>query len=217
MKPTTLAIIIAVLLIPIAALAVSSKQDKAKTTTASPSPTATNTPAVNKATDLKDPADAVSAKKVILSTSKGDITINLYPTDAPKTVMNFVTLGKRGYYNDIIFHRVIKAFVIQAGDPTGTGSGGESIYGSTFPDEINSHKIVKGSVAMANRGPNTNSSQFYIVTESAQTSLDGSYTNFGEVADDASMAVVTAIAASPTDQNDRPVDAIKITGFKIVE
>ncbi|MBU6389124.1 peptidylprolyl isomerase [Patescibacteria group bacterium] len=173
----------------------------------SPSPTG--------AAALKDPPDAVSAKVVTLKTDMGDIKINLYPADAPKTVENFVTLGKRGYYNGIIFHRVIKAFVIQAGDPAGTGTGGTSIFGAEFPDEINSHKIVKGTVAMANKGPNTNSSQFFIVTESAQPSLDGHYTVFGQVADNASQAVVEKIAAVPTDSSDKPTQPIKITGFQI--
>jgi len=203
---TPLAIIIAILIIlPLTALGISMNQNSSASATPTPSAFPT------------DPADAVSASKVVLKTDKGDITIDLYPNDAPHTVKNFVTLGSRGYYNNIIFHRVIKDFMIQTGDPEGTGMGGESIYGLTFPDEINSHKIVVGTVAMANRGANTNGSQFFIVTESDQPSLDGSYTVFGQVNDPASMAVVTAIAAVPTDSNDRPTGTPpKITGFQIV-
>ena len=157
-----------------------------------------------------------SAHKVKLSTSKGDIVIKLYPEDAPKTVQNFVTLGKRGYYNNVTFHRVIKDFMIQGGDPTGTGSGGESIFGAKFDDEINSHKIVAGTVAMANSGKNTNGSQFFIVTESAQTHLDGVHTAFGDVDPD-SMSVVRAIAAVQVDSSDKPVEAVTMTGFSVIE
>ena len=205
---TPLAIIIAILIIlPLTALGISMNQN----TSASATPTPSAFPT--------DPADATSASKVILKTDKGNITIDLYPNDAPHTVKNFVTLGTRGYYDNVIFHRIIKDFMIQTGDPEGTGMGGESIYGPTFPDEINSHKIVVGTVAMANRGANTNGSQFFIVTESAQPSLDGSYTVFGQVNDPASMAVVTAISSVPTDtaNGDRPTGTPpKITGFEIV-
>lgn len=213
MRPTLLAIIIAILLIPVVALVYTSSTAKKDTMTADPNPTAT--PAQT-AADLVDPDDAVSAKKIVLETTKGDITITLFPDSAPKTVINFVTLGKRGYYNNVIFHRVIQQFVIQAGDPTGTGRGGESIYGATFPDEINPRKIVKGSLAMANAGPGTNGSQFFIVTEVDQPGLDGKHTNFGQV-DPGSMGVVAAIAAVPVDENDKPTEEIKITGFRILE
>lgn len=176
--------------------------------TATPSPEATASP-----TDQT----IYSAHQVKLSTSKGDILINLFPEDAPKTVQNFVTLGKRGYYNNLTFHRVIKDFMIQGGDPTGTGSGGESIFGAKFEDEINSHKIVAGTLAMANSGKNTNGSQFFIVTESAQTHLDGVHTAFGQVADDASMAVVKAIAAVEVDGSDKPATAVTMTGLTVVQ
>ncbi len=166
---------------------------------------------------VQDPSDVATAQVVRMKTSKGDIVIKLYQQDAPQTVKNFVTLGKRGYYNNVTFHRVIKTFMIQGGDPTGTGAGGQSIYGAKFADEINSHKIVKGSVAMANAGANTNGSQFFIVTEQPQPHLDGKHTNFGEVADEASMNVVHAIAAVPTGAGDRPTEEVKITGFEIVE
>ena len=107
--------------------------------------------------------------------------------------------------------------MIQGGDPGGTGTGGTSIYGGTFADEISSRKIEVGSVAMANAGPNTNGSQFFIVTESAQPSLDGHYSNFGHVSDDASMQVVRAIATVKTDANDKPVDPVTMTGFDILK
>lgn len=217
MRPTTLAAIIAVLLIPVIALMISFK-DKAPN-----APEHSATPDNQEATtaaDLKDPEDVVSAKKVILKTTKGDITINLYPDDAPKTVKNFVTLGKRGYYTNTFFHRIIKDFVIQGGDPTGTGRGGESIFGVKFPDEINNHKIVKGTVAMANAGPATNGSQFFIVTVADQPNLDGKHTVFGQI-DPGSQGVVDALAAIAVKdpEGGQPVntDEVKITGFEIVE
>lgn len=179
---------------------------------------ATATPSSSPSAEASaDNAETFTAHQVKLSTSKGDILINLYPEDAPKTVKNFVTLGKRGYYNGVTFHRVIKDFMIQGGDPTGTGTAGESIYGAKFEDEFNSHKIVAGTVAMANSGKNTNGSQFFIVTESAQTQLDGVHTAFGQVADDASMAVVRAIAAVEVDSSDKPTTAITMTGMEITK
>lgn len=146
--------------------------------------------------------------QALIRTDKGDITIELYPEDAPKTVENFTSLAKRDYYNGIIFHRVMKDFMIQTGDPTGTGTGGESANGSDFADEFNSHKVDTGAVAMANRGPNTNGSQFFIVTESAQPHLDGKHTVFGKVV--VGMDIVRAIASVPVGANDKPVADIKI-------
>jgi cyclophilin family peptidyl-prolyl cis-trans isomerase len=221
MKPQALVALIVILCIPLVGLIVYKGKDTSTSPSSSPTPNATPTmtPASN-STDAfaayPDPADVATAHKVILKTSKGDINLTMYPDDAPHTVKNFVTLGKRGYYNNIIFHRVIKDFVIQAGDPLGTGTGGTSIYGNKFPDEINSHKIVKGTLAMANAGANTNGSQFYIVTATSQPSLDGKYTVFGQ-ADDASMQVVQAIASVPVDAGDKPKEDVKITGFQIVE
>ena len=182
-------------------------------TVTSPSPSVQATKSVPSADQ------AVSASEVILKTDKGDIRLTLFPAEAPKTVKNFVTLGSTGYYNGIVFHRIIKDFMIQGGDPTGTGSGGESIYGAKFEDEFNSHKIIAGTLAMANAGANTNGSQFFIVTESAQPGLDGKHTAFGQVADDASMAVVRAMASVPVagSQNSTPVTPLKITGFEIVK
>lgn len=210
MKNSTLIAIIIILLIPLVTLMVYSGQNKSSDSNVKPTASASATPKVAE----------TSASKVTLKTTAGDINLNLFPTDAPKTVTNFVTLGLRNYYNGIIFHRVIKDFMIQGGDPSGTGSGGESIYGRTFADEINSHKVVKGTLAMANAGPNTNGSQFFIVTTKAQPSLDGGYTVFGEVADDASMAVVTKIASAETiqdgNENSRPKDPTKITGMVVL-
>ena len=218
MKAAPILAIIALLLIPLISFGV-----YRGTTTSSATPTATPISSTNPTTVpsstpfvYNDPANVATAHKVKLSTSMGDIIIDLYPEDAPHTVKNFVTLGSQGYYNNIIFHRVIKDFVIQGGDPTGTGTGGTSIYGAKFPDEINSHKIVVGSLAMANSGPNTNGSQFFIVTASAQPSLDGSYTNFGQV-ESQSMSVVTAIAAVPVNSSDKPLSDVKMTGFQILE
>lgn len=214
MRYSSLIILIVVLALPIVALIATRNSSNTSETMSTLTPSATP---VERAADLTDPADAVTASKVVLVTSKGDITINLYQDAAPKTVQNFVTLGKRGYYNGVIFHRVIESFMIQTGDPTGTGRGGESIYGDRFPDEINDRKIEKGTVAMANTGiKNTNSSQFFIVTKEPQPHLDGLHTAFGQI-DPASQPVVDAIAASPVNEEDRPLEEVKITEFRIVE
>ncbi|OIP99165.1 hypothetical protein AUK40_00825 [Candidatus Wirthbacteria bacterium CG2_30_54_11] len=182
---------------------------------------------------LYNPADYANATAII-ETDKGTITMALYPDSAPKTVENFIRLANLGYYDGLTFHRVIADFMIQTGDPTGTGSGGESIYGTTFEDEINakslgldqilvkdasfltensldqsagltvedfyvsqgysyraditSHKMVPGAVAMANKGPLTNTSQFFIVTSSDQPHLDGKHTVFGQVTEGLDIA-----------------------------
>jgi peptidyl-prolyl cis-trans isomerase B (cyclophilin B) len=136
---------------------------------------------------------------VTLHTNHGDIRVELFDEDAPKTVDNFKKLATDSFYNGVVFHRVIKDFMIQGGDPTGTGRGGP---GYTFEDEINDHKIARGALAMANAGPNTNGSQFFIVTTDAAPWLDGKHTVFGRVVD--GMDVVDKIEASDTDRNDRP-------------
>src|SRR5436190_14001329 len=139
-----------------------------------------------------------------LHTNHGVIAVELFDEDAPKTVDNFLKLARDGFYDGVIFHRVIPDFMIQGGDPTGTGSGGP---GYTFEDEFNDNKVVRGALAMANAGPNTNGSQFFIVTTDAAPWLDGKHTVFGRVAD--GMDVVDKIEASDTDQNDRPAqDAV---------
>src|SRR5204863_5896284 len=137
--------------------------------------------------------------QAVLHTNHGDITVELFDDDAPKTVENFRKLAADNFYEGVIFHRVIKDFMIQGGDPTGTGSGGP---GYNFEDEFNDHKIVRGALAMANAGPNTNGSQFFIVTTEAAPWLDGKHTVFGAVVD--GMDVVEKIEASDTDSGDRP-------------
>jgi peptidyl-prolyl cis-trans isomerase B (cyclophilin B) len=137
--------------------------------------------------------------QAILQTNHGDITVELFDDDAPKTVENFTKLAADKFYDGVIFHRVIKDFMIQGGDPTGTGRGGP---GYTFDDEQNDKKIVRGALAMANAGPNTNGSQFFIVTVDAAPWLDGKHTVFGQVV--VGMDVVDTIEGGETDHNDRP-------------
>jgi peptidyl-prolyl cis-trans isomerase B (cyclophilin B) len=148
--------------------------------------------------------------RAVLHTSMGDIEIKLFKTDAPKTVENFSKLTKDGFYSGLTFHRVIKTFMIQTGDPSGDGTGGP---GYTFADEINSHKIIKGTVAMANSGANTNGSQFFIVTDEPQPHLDGQHTVFGEVV--SGMDVVKAISEVPTDENDVPLNPIYLNSVEL--
>ena len=136
-----------------------------------------------------------------LHTNHGAIGLKLFDEDAPKTVENFRTLAADGFYDGLAFHRVIRDFMIQGGCPQGTGTGGP---GYTFEDEINQHKIVRGALAMANAGPNTNGSQFFIVTTGAAPWLDGKHTVFGQVT--SGMDVVDALEALPTDGRDRPKD-----------
>jgi peptidyl-prolyl cis-trans isomerase B (cyclophilin B) len=134
-----------------------------------------------------------------LHTSKGAIAIELFDDDAPKTVANFKKLAEDGFYDGVIFHRVIPDFMIQGGDPTGTGSGGP---GYTFEDEFNDNKVERGALAMANAGPNTNGSQFFIVTADATPWLDGKHTVFGRVT--GGMDAVDAISAVDRDGRDKP-------------
>jgi cyclophilin family peptidyl-prolyl cis-trans isomerase len=134
-----------------------------------------------------------------MHTSQGDIGLELFDDDAPKTVANFRKLAGDGFYDGIIFHRVIRDFMIQSGCPQGTGTGGP---GYTFEDEINQHKVVRGALAMANAGPNTNGSQFFIVTTDSAPWLDGKHTVFGRVT--AGMDAVDAIESLPTGARDRP-------------
>ena len=145
-----------------------------------------------------------------MSTNHGDITIELFDEDAPKTVENFRKLAADGFYDGLTFHRVIKDFMIQGGCPLGTGTGGP---GYTFEDEINPHKIVRGALAMANAGPNTNGSQFFIVTADAAPWLDGKHTVFGRVTN--GMDVVDAIEQSPTDASDKPREDAVIERAKV--
>jgi len=146
-----------------------------------------------------------------MHTNHGAIAIELYDDDAPKTVENFLKLSRDGFYDGVIFHRVIPDFMIQGGDPTGTGSGGP---GYQFEDEFNDHKVVRGALAMANAGPNTNGSQFFIVTTSAAEWLDGKHTVFGCVTD--GMDVVDAISDVDTDGRDRPHADVVIERIELV-
>jgi peptidyl-prolyl cis-trans isomerase B (cyclophilin B) len=150
--------------------------------------------------------------KAILHTNQGDITIEFFDDDAPKTIENFKKLAGDDFYNGVIFHRVIKDFMIQGGDPTGTGRGGP---GYTFDDEFNDNKIERGALAMANAGPNTNGSQFFIVTVGAAPWLDGKHTVFGKVVD--GMDVVDKIERGETDHNDKPVNEAKIERVSLQE
>jgi cyclophilin family peptidyl-prolyl cis-trans isomerase len=145
-----------------------------------------------------------------LHTNHGDISIELFDDDAPKTVENFLKLARDGFYDGVIFHRVIPDFMVQGGDPTGTGSGGP---GYQFEDEFNDHKVVRGALAMANAGPNTNGSQFFIVTTEAASWLDGKHTVFGTVTD--GMDVVNAISALETDARDRPRSDVTIESIDL--
>ena len=136
-----------------------------------------------------------------LHTNAGPITVEFFDDDAPKTVENFRKLAGDGFYDGLGFHRIIKDFMIQGGCPEGTGGGGP---GYTFEDEFNQHKVIRGALAMANAGPNTNGSQFFIVTTEAAPWLDGKHTVFGRVTD--GMDAVKAIEAAPSGANDRPLE-----------
>jgi peptidyl-prolyl cis-trans isomerase B (cyclophilin B) len=140
-----------------------------------------------------------------MHTNHGAIAIELFSDDAPKTVANFEKLAGDGFYDGVIFHRVIPDFMIQGGDPTGTGSGGP---GYKFEDEFNDQKVVRGALAMANSGPNTNGSQFFIVTADACPWLDGKHTVFGRVTE--GMDVVDTISGLDTDGRDKPRDDVVI-------
>jgi cyclophilin family peptidyl-prolyl cis-trans isomerase len=151
-------------------------------------------------------------RNAVIQTNKGTIRFELLETDAPKTTENFITLAEKGFYDGVIFHRVIKGFMIQGGDPTGTGRGGQSAWGGRFDDEIDPKSPVylrgykKGTVAMANAGPNTNGSQFFIMH--VDYALPPSYTIFGRVTE--GQDVVDAIATTDRDQNDRPRSDVKM-------
>jgi cyclophilin family peptidyl-prolyl cis-trans isomerase len=155
--------------------------------------------------------DIAKAYSAVLHTSEGDISVDLYAADAPQTVNNFVFLAREGFYDDVIFHRVISGFMIQGGDPTGTGRGGP---GYKFRDETHSKTSYdRGVLAMANAGPNTNGSQFFICHDDA--GLPNAYTIFGKVTE--GLDVVDAIAATATGAQDRPHNDITITGIDINE
>jgi cyclophilin family peptidyl-prolyl cis-trans isomerase len=140
-----------------------------------------------------------------LHTNHGAIAIELFDDDAPKTVENFLKLARDGFYDGVVFHRIIPDFMIQGGDPTGTGTGGP---GYTFEDEFNHHKVERGALAMANAGPNTNGSQFFIVTTDAAPWLDGKHTVFGRVTE--GMDAVDSISGTDTDAQDKPREPVVI-------
>lgn len=183
-----------------------------------------------------------NAPTATIKTNMGDITVQLYPEFAPKTVKNFVELAKNGYYDNVIFHRVIPDFMIQGGDPTGTGMGGESIYGDKFEDEFSPELFnIRGALSMANAGPNTNGSQFFIVNnqnvpanminqmeeagypsevvdayrEGGTPWLDFRHTVFGHVI--TGMEIVDKIATVQRGPQDRPMHDVVIEGIEIKE
>ena len=147
-----------------------------------------------------------------LHTNHGPIAVELFDADAPKTVENFTKLAGDGFYDGVIFHRVIPDFMIQGGDPTGTGTGGP---GYTFEDEFNDNKVVRGALAMANAGPNTNGSQFFIVTAEATPWLDGKHTVFGRVTN--GMDVVDTISNVDTDAGDKPRSDVTIERVELAD
>jgi peptidyl-prolyl cis-trans isomerase B (cyclophilin B) len=147
-----------------------------------------------------------------LHTNHGGIELELFPDDAPKTVENFTKLARDGFYDGVIFHRVIPDFMIQGGDPTGTGSGGP---GYSFEDEFNDHKVERGALAMANAGPNTNGSQFFIVTTESAPWLDGKHTVFGRVT--SGMEVADGISEVPRDARDKPREDVVIERIVLLD
>jgi cyclophilin family peptidyl-prolyl cis-trans isomerase len=152
-----------------------------------------------------------------IETSHGTVTVELYPEDAPKTVNNFVSLAQEGFYDDTVFHRIVKGFVVQGGDPTGTGSGGP---GYKFEDERIVKDYAKGTLAMANAGPNTNGSQFFIVLDDLQGRLPKNYTIFGKVTD--GMEVVSTmgevkVTISPSGEPSQPVEQVELKSVKVHE
>ena len=186
--------------------------------------------------------ETVEGPIATIKTNHGDLRIKLFPEHAPKTVANFIALSKDGYYDGVIFHRIIKDFMIQGGDPTGTGMGGESIYGESFEDEFSEELYnVRGALSMANAGPNTNGSQFFIVQnqhlpyskkeiarggwpepiaeiyaeQGGTPHLDRRHTVFGQLADEASYEVLDAIAGVETGAMDKPVDDVVIETIEI--
>jgi peptidyl-prolyl cis-trans isomerase B (cyclophilin B) len=147
-----------------------------------------------------------------LQTNHGPVEVELFDGEAPTTVENFRKLAGDGFYDGVVFHRVIPDFMIQGGDPTGTGMGGP---GYTFEDEFNDHKVQRGALAMANAGPNTNGSQFFIVTAEATPWLDGKHTVFGRVT--SGMDVVDAISQVATDASDKPREPVVIERVELAE
>ncbi|MGI9540146.1 MAG: peptidylprolyl isomerase [Miltoncostaeaceae bacterium] len=162
--------------------------------------------------ELPPPAAPDASFTATIETSSGPIKLELWSDVAPQTVGNFVGLAREGFYDDTIFHRVIENFMIQGGCPQGTGTGGP---GYDFQDEINERKLVKGVLAMANAGPNTNGSQFFIITADETSWLDGNHTPFGKVIE--GQETVDAIGTTATGRNDRPREDIVVASVTIEE
>ena len=188
-------------------------------------------------TDLENYTGTVAT----IHTNLGDLTVKLFDDVAPKTVKNFVELAENGYYNGVIFHRIIRDFMIQGGDPTGTGMGGESIYGEKFEDEFSENVFnIRGALSMANAGPNTNGSQFFIVqnenlpydksalvkggwpeeiaeiyTAGGTPHLDGRHTVFGQLANAESFETLDRIAKEPTGFQDKPENDVEIISIDV--
>lgn len=154
--------------------------------------------------------DPAKQYRATIETTAGTMTVEFFPAEAPKTVNNFVFLAREGFYDGVIFHRVIRGFVIQGGDPTGTGRGGP---GYRFEDEPVTRPYLRGTVAMANAGPNTNGSQFFIMH--ADYPLPPNYTIFGQLT--SGEEVLDAIATAPTGAQDRPLEPVAITRVTIDE
>jgi cyclophilin family peptidyl-prolyl cis-trans isomerase len=173
----------------------------------------TENPTTMNKTQMPEPKMIIDQTKEYLAeinTNFGLITVQLFADVTPVTVNNFVYLAKEGFYNDLTFHRIIKDFMIQGGCPLGTGTGNP---GYSFPDEVNSEPLVKGSLAMANSGPNTNGSQFFIVTGEATPWLDGLHTHFGRVIE--GIEIVEQIESTPTVANDKPAEPVIIHSVTI--
>jgi cyclophilin family peptidyl-prolyl cis-trans isomerase len=162
--------------------------------------------------ELPPPAEPDARYTAVIDTSAGEIRLELWPDLAPQTVGNFVGLARQGFYDDTIFHRVIPDFMIQGGCPKGTGTGGP---GYDFGDEINERNLVRGTLAMANAGPNTNGSQFFIVTAESTPWLDGVHTGFGRVI--GGDEVVETIGSTPTGPGDRPREEQRVATVRIEE
>ncbi|MDH3225483.1 MAG: peptidylprolyl isomerase [Thermoleophilia bacterium] len=162
--------------------------------------------------ELPPPADPSHTYRATFTTSAGNITCELWADKAPQTVGNFIALARSGFYDGTIFHRVIKDFMIQGGCPDGVGTGGP---GYQFEDEINDEKLVKGVLAMANAGPDSNGSQFFIITATETPWLDGAHTGFGRVI--AGVEHVEAIGSTATDRQDRPQEEQRVTAVSIEE
>ncbi len=173
---------------------------------------------INDKIELKDLAKEYT--QAIIKTSLGDIKVKFYNNDSPLTVNNFLNLAQNDFYNKTKFHRIISDFMIQGGDPISKDDSKKALWGTggpdyRFRDEFNSHPLVRGSLAMANAGPNTNGSQFFIVTKDATPWLDGKHTNFGEIV--SGMDVVSKIEASKTDATDKPLKDIIINSIELIK